>query len=57
LQKSVHAGIFLGGPQALQTTRYAHNASRIQIIRPKRMRGEHSNGGMMDRFEQIFQKS
>jgi hypothetical protein len=31
LQKSVHAGIFLGGPQALQTTRYAHDASRIHI--------------------------
>jgi hypothetical protein len=29
LQKRVHAGIFLGGPQALQTTRYAHDASRI----------------------------
>jgi hypothetical protein len=31
LQKRVHAGIFLGGPQALQTTRYAHDASRIHI--------------------------
>jgi hypothetical protein len=31
LHKSVHAGIFLGGPQALQTTRYAHDASRIHL--------------------------
>jgi hypothetical protein len=31
LQKSVHAGIFLGGPAALQTTRYAHDVSRIHI--------------------------
>jgi hypothetical protein len=27
----VHAGIFLGGPQALQTTRCAHDASSIHI--------------------------
>jgi hypothetical protein len=36
LQKRVHAGIFLGGPQALQTTRSAHDASRIHIRSRKR---------------------
>jgi hypothetical protein len=32
LQKRVHAGIVLGGPQARQTTRFAHDASRIHIL-------------------------